>query len=100
MSYLNCLYIGNVAHTKWFGPAGAPLDIDPLITGKGLRALEDLPNLEVVQPPGTTHSIQATGGAGGWGDDVVQFPGFQVVPSNEQSLTEAKSIAIRSKSAG
>jgi hypothetical protein len=53
---LNCLYIGNIDHKKLIRPAFARLDTDPLITGKGLASLKDLPNLEVVQliGPSTT----------------------------------------------
>jgi hypothetical protein len=53
---LNCLYIGNIDHKTLIGPAGARLDTDPLITGKGLASLKDLPDLQVVQliGPSTT----------------------------------------------
>ena len=53
---LNCLYIGNIDHVKLIGPAGARLNTPPLITGKGLVKLKDLPNLQVVQfiGPATT----------------------------------------------
>jgi hypothetical protein len=46
---LNCLYIGNIDHVKLIGPAGAKLNTLPLLTGKGLAKLKDLPNLQVIQ---------------------------------------------------
>jgi hypothetical protein len=46
---LNCLYIGNIDHRKLIGPAGERLQTTPLITGKGLERLKDLPHLQVVQ---------------------------------------------------
>lgn len=46
---LNCVYIGNIDHTKIIGPAGDRLKTAPLSGGKGLAALKDLPNLMVVQ---------------------------------------------------
>ena len=53
---LNCLYLGNIDHTKLIGPAGERLATRPLAGGKGLGALNDLPNLQVVQliGPGTS----------------------------------------------
>jgi hypothetical protein len=53
---LNCLYVGNVDHTKIIGPAGSRLSTPPLAGGKGLEALKDLPKLQVVQliGPGTS----------------------------------------------
>ena len=53
---LNCLYYGYIDHTKIIGEAGRKLETRPLGGGKGLAALKDLPNLEVVQMhgPGTS----------------------------------------------
>jgi hypothetical protein len=53
---LNCFYFGNIDHTKIIGPAGAKLSTTPLAGGKGLEALKNLPNLQVVQlyGPGTS----------------------------------------------
>jgi hypothetical protein len=53
---LNCLYVGNIDHTKLIGSAGERLATRPLAGGKGLGALKDLPNLQVVQliGPGTS----------------------------------------------
>ena len=46
---LNCLYVGNIDHTKLIGSAGARLATPPLAGGRGLEALKDLPKLQVVQ---------------------------------------------------
>jgi hypothetical protein len=43
------LYIGNVHYDKLIRPAGAKFNTVPLITGKGLAMLKDLPNLQVIQ---------------------------------------------------
>lgn len=53
---LNCLYVGNIDHTKLIGPNGAWLATRPLTGGKGLAALHDLPKLKVLQlyGPGTS----------------------------------------------
>jgi hypothetical protein len=40
-------------YTKLIGANGAKLNTTPLITGKGLIALKDLPNLQVVQISGS-----------------------------------------------
>jgi hypothetical protein len=61
---LNCLYIGNTDYVKFIGPSGAKLNTTPVITGKGLVALKDLPNLEVVQlvgPQTTDRDLRALG---------------------------------------
>jgi hypothetical protein len=50
---LNSLYIANIAYGQRTGPAGARLDTEPLITGKGLARLKGLPNLRVVQLMGS-----------------------------------------------
>jgi hypothetical protein len=81
-------------------PAGAWLDIDPLTTGKGLRALKALPNLQVDQPLGPTHSVQATGRVGDRAITSFSFRAVQVVPSIHNSFTDAKSIATRSNPEG
>jgi len=47
---LNCLYLGNIDHTKIVGAEAAKRIAAPaLLGGRGLAALKDLPNLQVVQ---------------------------------------------------
>ena len=48
-SQLYGLYIGNVHYDKLIRPGGAKYNTVPLITGKGLAMLKDLPNLQVIQ---------------------------------------------------
>lgn len=59
---LTCLYIANIDHTKLIGPTGSSLNTAPLITGKGLERLKDLPRLQVVQligPQTTDEDLRA-----------------------------------------
>jgi hypothetical protein len=53
---LSTLYIANIDHKKLIGPSGARLDTEPLITGRGLASLKDLPDLRVVQLIGPSTS--------------------------------------------
>ena len=57
-SQLYGLYIGNVHYDKLIRPGGVKYNTVPLITGKGLANLKDLPNLQVIQlmGPQTTDS--------------------------------------------
>jgi len=60
-SNLTCLYIANVDYVKLMGPKGQRPQTTPLVTGRGLARLKDLPNLQVLQligSPTTDEDLQ------------------------------------------
>jgi internalin A len=59
---LHTLCIANIDHTKQIGPSGERLRTRPLVTGRGLERLKDLPDLQDLQligSPTTDDDLQS-----------------------------------------